>query len=283
MPLTPPPSSTTSACTAHPLGSGPLLLRRRLAALPARGPVLRRGPALLGAPTRPALLATPLRGAGGVGDLGRPLLRHALVLERLVLLLVLDVGRLRRHRSRPPSLLVPEGPGQLGPPHLRAARQVPSLGLLVQLGPGLGPGAARPLAPGHRGALLAEGGAGLGREVGDRLLLPSAGLGLPHVALGRLHLLPRGHVRPPELAAAPLHHRAEWRCADGCWSAACRLPVRCRCRSSTSPSSVGGELRRTPSGPASCWPGRRRRGATDGSGTPSTTTSRPSPRRPPAS
>ena len=45
------------------------------------------------------LLPAVLGRVRGVGDLGRPLLRHALVLERLVLLLVLHVGRLAGHRT----------------------------------------------------------------------------------------------------------------------------------------------------------------------------------------
>ena len=44
-----------------------------------------------------ALLAAPRGGAGGVGDPGGSFLRHALVLQGLVLLLVLDVGGLARH------------------------------------------------------------------------------------------------------------------------------------------------------------------------------------------
>ena len=43
------------------------------------------------------LLAAALRRVGRVGDLRGPLLRHALLLERLVLLLVLHVGSLVRH------------------------------------------------------------------------------------------------------------------------------------------------------------------------------------------
>ena len=51
--------------------------------------LLRRGTALLGA-TAGARLAAAARGARRVGDPRRPLLRHSLVLQRLVLLLVLS-------------------------------------------------------------------------------------------------------------------------------------------------------------------------------------------------
>src|SRR5206468_1275133 len=43
------------------------------------------------------LLAAPLRGAGRVGDLRSPLLRHAFLLEAFVLLLVLDARSLAGH------------------------------------------------------------------------------------------------------------------------------------------------------------------------------------------
>src|SRR5439155_18442766 len=72
------------------LAAGSLLLRRR-AALRARAP--RRA--------RSRLLAAATRSAGGVRDLCRALLRHPLVLQRLVLLLVLDACALSRHMSTP--------------------------------------------------------------------------------------------------------------------------------------------------------------------------------------
>src|SRR5829696_5812179 len=62
------------------------LLGRSLAALAAGLLLLRRG-------------AAPARRPRRVGDLGRPLLGHALVLEGLVLLLVLDACSLARHRA----------------------------------------------------------------------------------------------------------------------------------------------------------------------------------------
>src|SRR5204862_1310255 len=78
------------------------LLGRRAAALAARGLLLRRRTALLRAAARARLLAAASRSARRVGDPRRPLLGHALVLERLVLLLVLNAWSLVRHR-RPPS------------------------------------------------------------------------------------------------------------------------------------------------------------------------------------
>src|SRR4029453_12326042 len=77
---------------------GSALLGRRLAALAAGGPLLGRGPALLGASALAGGLAAVLGGIRGVGDPGGALLAHALVLEGLVLLLVLHVRGLRRHR-----------------------------------------------------------------------------------------------------------------------------------------------------------------------------------------
>src|SRR6187455_578449 len=50
---------------------------------------------------RAGLLAATARGLRRVGDLGRPLLRHALVLEGLVLLLVLDVRSCPWHHAPP--------------------------------------------------------------------------------------------------------------------------------------------------------------------------------------
>src|SRR3979409_514577 len=43
------------------------------------------------------LLPAVFRGVGRVGDLRRAFLRHSLVLERFVLLFVLDVGAFSRH------------------------------------------------------------------------------------------------------------------------------------------------------------------------------------------
>src|SRR4051794_24351968 len=73
------------------------LLGRGLAALAPGRLVLRGRAALFGASALARLLATVLRGVGRVGDPGGARLRHALLLERLVLLLVLDVGSLRGH------------------------------------------------------------------------------------------------------------------------------------------------------------------------------------------
>src|ERR1700733_2019799 len=86
-----------------------------LAALAPGRPLLRSRAALLRVRARARLLATAARRFGAVGDASRSRLRHALVLERLVLLLVLHVGPLGRHcrsslsvydvrnDSRPPS------------------------------------------------------------------------------------------------------------------------------------------------------------------------------------
>src|SRR6266545_7606909 len=76
------------------------LAGRGPAALAAGGLLLSGGPALLRAgpgARRAGLLPASARGTWRVGDLGGPLLGHALVLERLVLLLVPDVRLLVRH------------------------------------------------------------------------------------------------------------------------------------------------------------------------------------------
>src|SRR3954447_596589 len=70
-----------------------------LAALAAGLLLLRGRAALRAVAAGAALLAAAGRRALGVGDLGGALLRHALVLEGFVLLLVLHVGRLAGHRS----------------------------------------------------------------------------------------------------------------------------------------------------------------------------------------
>src|SRR4029453_9669134 len=86
---------------AGPAGAAELaLLGRGAAARAAGGLLLRRRAALLRA--RPGrggirLLPASARRTRRVGDLRRALLRHALVLERFVLLLVLDVCLLARH------------------------------------------------------------------------------------------------------------------------------------------------------------------------------------------
>src|SRR5688500_6202303 len=77
------------------------LPRGRLAALASRGLLLRGRAALTRAATGAGLLASAARGARRVRDLRRALLRHAPVLQGLVLLLVLDVGGLARHREPP--------------------------------------------------------------------------------------------------------------------------------------------------------------------------------------
>src|SRR5215207_10021329 len=79
-----------------------VLLRGCLAALAAGllllcgGPALAAGAVLL---SSAAGLAALLRSVRRVGDLRRALLGHPLVLQRFVLLLVLDVGGLARHDS----------------------------------------------------------------------------------------------------------------------------------------------------------------------------------------
>src|SRR5215216_6359178 len=80
-----------SSCVRPP---GSLLLRSR--------PALRRRAAGTG------LLPAPARGARRVRDSGCPLLRHPLVLERFVLLLVLDTRSLIRHEALLPILTGPK-------------------------------------------------------------------------------------------------------------------------------------------------------------------------------
>src|SRR5437868_5251602 len=92
----PPPKFCDGALPAARLRA---LARGGFAALAPGRLVLGGGPALLRIPAGAGLLAAPLRRAGRVGDLGGAFLRHALFLERLVLLRVLHVRRLRRHRS----------------------------------------------------------------------------------------------------------------------------------------------------------------------------------------
>src|SRR4051794_19831812 len=77
-------------CTRRPPGSARALVRSGLAALASRGLLLRRRPALLGVSAGPGALAATLGRSGRVRDPGRALLRHALVLQGLILLLVLD-------------------------------------------------------------------------------------------------------------------------------------------------------------------------------------------------
>src|SRR3954451_16797544 len=75
---------------------------RRLSALPSGGFLLRGRTALrrVAAPARRVrLLAAATRRARGVRDLRRALLRHALVLQRLVLLPFFPVGALPGMRS----------------------------------------------------------------------------------------------------------------------------------------------------------------------------------------
>src|SRR6184192_2978858 len=92
--------------------SGALLARGRLAAL-AAGRLLLRGRAALrrAAPGAAGAgrLAAAARGALRVRDLRRPLLRHPLLLQLLVLLLVLDARSLSRHAIL---LVLDEVPGQ---------------------------------------------------------------------------------------------------------------------------------------------------------------------------
>src|SRR5437763_12102272 len=80
-------AAARSDSNALELGSG--LPGRRLPALAAGGLLLRGGAALLRAPAGPGGPAPAARRARRVGDPGRPLLRHPLVLEGLVLLLIL--------------------------------------------------------------------------------------------------------------------------------------------------------------------------------------------------
>src|SRR5689334_24413107 len=72
-----------------------LLARGRLASLDTRLLLLRGSAALLRAGIRARFLPTAAGGTGTVGDAGSPGLRHALVLQLLVLFLVLDIGGLR--------------------------------------------------------------------------------------------------------------------------------------------------------------------------------------------
>src|ERR1051325_11489401 len=92
-------------------GTGPIvrllgLLRRGLPALPTGRLLLRRGAALLRAAPRSRALASAPGGPRRVGDSGGALLRHALVLQGFVLLLVLDARSLVRHRTSFMALVV---------------------------------------------------------------------------------------------------------------------------------------------------------------------------------
>src|SRR6187200_992328 len=84
-----------SGCGANLLAS--LLPCGRPAPLPAGGLLLGSRAALGGVTAQAGLFPTAARGTGRIGDLCCALLRHALVLERLVLLLVLYVCTLLRH------------------------------------------------------------------------------------------------------------------------------------------------------------------------------------------
>jgi hypothetical protein len=84
-----------------------------LAALAPRFLLLRSGAALAAVATISALFASALRGAGRVGDPRCALLRHALVLQGLVLLLVLHVCRPASRHADLPSSPTPEPPGAL--------------------------------------------------------------------------------------------------------------------------------------------------------------------------
>src|SRR5439155_6370448 len=79
--------------------------------------------------------------------------------------------RPRRRRSHPDRLLLAQGPGQFVAAHLGPAGQIPLLGDLVELGPGLrgGPAAAVALPDGRR--LLPEGLLRPAGKVGQGLLL----------------------------------------------------------------------------------------------------------------
>src|SRR5438477_4444807 len=94
--------------SSAPLGRGLGLAvpRGGAAALAAGGLLLRGRAALLrgalGGAAGAGLLAAPARGARRVRDLRRALLRHALLLELLVLLLVLDVRAFTGHAARIP-------------------------------------------------------------------------------------------------------------------------------------------------------------------------------------
>src|SRR5215211_7559158 len=79
------------------------LAGRRLAALAARGLLLGARSALLRAAARTAPLAATARGARRVRDPRGALLGHPLVLERLVLLLVLDAWSLVGHAGPVPT------------------------------------------------------------------------------------------------------------------------------------------------------------------------------------
>src|SRR5581483_4125320 len=90
-----------AVCELQACRVGLRLARGGLPALAAGGLLLRGCPTLRRAAARARRvrrLAAAARRAGRVGDARGALLRHALVLQRLVLLLVLDVGALVRHR-----------------------------------------------------------------------------------------------------------------------------------------------------------------------------------------
>src|SRR5436190_1563628 len=70
--------------------------------------------------------------------------------------------------------LVSQGTSELIAPHLRSARQVATLGLVVELLSGLRGAAPGALALSDRCALLAEGSLGALRHVGQRPLRPGA-------------------------------------------------------------------------------------------------------------
>src|SRR5438067_11321875 len=83
------PELRLACCGLAALAAGCLLLGGRAALLRVRA----RGR------VRSRLLAAATRGARRVGDPRRPLLRHSLFLQLLVLLLVLAAGALVRHES----------------------------------------------------------------------------------------------------------------------------------------------------------------------------------------
>src|SRR3954451_19481585 len=97
-------TTTTAGCRevlGH--GDGSVLLRRGLPAFATSGLVLGSRTALVAlARSGMRLLAAMLGRLRRVRDLGRPFLRHPLVLQGFVLLLVLHVGRLAGHGGSPP-------------------------------------------------------------------------------------------------------------------------------------------------------------------------------------
>src|SRR6266487_853075 len=96
------PPGGTSELGAAPGPPASALVGCRLPALATGGLLLRRGAALPGVAAPAGGLAAVLGGVRRVGDPCGALLGHALVAQRLVLVLVPHIGRLGRHRRHSP-------------------------------------------------------------------------------------------------------------------------------------------------------------------------------------